>query len=52
MKITDLIQQAEKSLGREFTAMEQYQIQQRVAATPNGTEDEAVEAIVEYVLGV
>lgn len=52
MTTQDILQKAEESLGREFTAIEQYQIKQKIAATPNGTENEAVEAVIEFILGV
>ncbi len=48
----DIIQQMEETLGREFTAIEQYEIKQKMAATPNGSEKEAVDAALSYILGV
>ena len=46
----DIIQEMERTLGREFTAMEQYEIKQRMANTPNGSEKEAIDAALGYIL--
>ena len=44
MTAQDIIDEMERTIGREFTAMEQYQIKQRMADTPNGSEKEAIDA--------
>ena len=46
----DIIQEMERTLGREFTAIEQYEIKQRMANTPNGSEKEAIDAALGYIL--
>ena len=46
----DIIQEMERTLGREFTAIEQYEIKQRMANTPNGSEKEAIDAALSYIL--
>ena len=46
----DIIQEMERTLGREFTAMEQYEIKQRMANTPNHSEKEAIDAALSYIL--
>lgn len=46
----DIIQEMETTLGREFTAIEQYEIKQRMANTPNGSEKEAIDAALSYIL--
>tara|TARA_R100001510_G_C7632154_1_gene190825 strand:+ start:1191 stop:1349 length:159 start_codon:yes stop_codon:yes gene_type:complete len=50
MTTQDIIQEMEETLGREFTAMEQYEIKQRMANTPNGTEKEVIDAALSYIL--
>ena len=51
MTTQDIIQQMEETLGREFTAMEQYEIRKKMADTPNGTEKEVIDAALSYILG-
>ena len=46
----DIIEEMERTLGREFTAMEQYEIKQRMANTPNHSEKEAIDAELSYIL--
>ena len=46
----DIIEEMERTLGREFTAMEQYEIKQRLANTPNHSEKEAIDAALSYIL--
>ena len=46
----DIIEEMERTIGREFTAMEQYQIKRRMADTPNGSEKEAIDAALSYIL--
>ena len=46
----DIIQEMERTLGREFTAIEQYEIKQRMANTPNHSEKEAIDAALSYIL--
>ena len=45
-----IIEEMERTLGREFTAMEQYEIKQRMANTPNHSEKEAIDAALSYIL--
>ena len=51
MTTQDIIQEMEETLGREFTAIEQYEIKKRIADTPNGSEKEAIDAALSYILG-
>ena len=46
----DIIEEMERTIGIEFTAMEQYQIKQRMANTPNHSEKEAIDAALSYIL--
>ena len=46
----DIIEEMERTLGREFTAMEQNEIKQRMANTPNHSEKEAIDAALSYIL--
>ena len=46
----DIIEEMERTLGREFTAMEQYEIKQRMSNTPNHSEKEAIDAALSYIL--
>ena len=46
----DIIEEMERTLGREFTAIEQYEIKKRMAETPNGTEKEVIDAALSYIL--
>ena len=50
MTTQDIINKMEETLGREFTAMEQYEITKRMADTPNGTEKEVIDAALSYIL--
>ena len=52
MTAQEIINEMERTIGREFTAMEQYQIKQRMADTPNGSEKEVIDAALSYVLGM
>lgn len=51
MTTQDIIQEMEETLGREFTAMEQYEIKKNMADTPNGSEKEVIDAALSYILG-
>lgn len=50
MTAQDIIDEMERTIGREFTAMEQYEIRKRMADTPNGTEKEVIDAALSYIL--
>ena len=51
MTTQDNIDEMEVTLGREFTAIEQYEIRKKMAETPNGTEKEVIDAALSYILG-
>ena len=50
MTAQEIISRNGRTLGREFTAKEQYEIRQKMADTPNGSEKEVIDAALSYIL--